>query len=144
MNKPYFVYHDDDGMELFSTREEQQKYLKNVFENYFMDGGEWVDGVESLCAGVLTEEVKQTSYRKRPKHIPIDQTYYSKHGEDEMDWYAGIEEYFDYNIVPVDSVHINKGYKCKECGHTWNHKKYNVSCAECGSEDVVGILGVFE
>lgn len=102
MNKPYFVYSDDEGLKRFATREEQQKYLNRLFEDDLRDSEGWFDGIESLCSGVLTEEVKQTSYRKRPKHIPLEVDYNSKHGEDETDWPAGIEEFVDYNIVPVD------------------------------------------
>lgn len=90
---------EGDGWMYFRDKDQRDKAAKEAVARY-LDGDEWIEEVECVCAGEVTALVGKTNVTVRPPADEIDEDGIDQEGDY---WDGDCEEKCNYELVTLDS-----------------------------------------
>jgi hypothetical protein len=96
MQKQYFTYCPENGIEFFDDIEKRDARAKELTENWLDDG--WAEEVEQVIAGEVTHIATKTDVVKKPDDSEIDE---DGNDEDGNYWGGDFTEVCNYKMMPL-------------------------------------------
>lgn len=97
MDKQYFVYDPENGIEYYETEDKMLRELQMAIDSY-LDDDEWFDDPLQIVAGKITAKVIKSVIAKRSDQT-IDAEGYDTNGRY---WMDGDDQFIDYEIKKIE------------------------------------------